>query len=236
MSRDAWVTPDNPGTGKRCRVVRFPDSDACEGIVAGALLLLSYPDNWEQLGTATPDEMANLFAETVSEFNKTELCMPVGAILPYGGSNLPDYYLLCDGSEYLQTDYPELYDAIGDTFGAATPGYFRVPDSRGRVLIGAGAGTGLTSRAVGDTGGDETVGLTAAQNGPHAHTTQPHTHGYVPASPSATTVGLEPPQPTAVPGVGVTDTAIVTVDSSGDGEAHENMPPFLAVNAIIRYR
>lgn len=66
--------------------------------------------------------------------------MPVGSILPYGGSTLPSGYLLCDGTEVSRTTYAELYSVIGDSFkGNKTPasGNFCLPDLRECTLKGA---------------------------------------------------------------------------------------------------
>lgn len=71
--------------------------------------------------------------------------MPVGAILPYMGATAPDYWLLCDGSEYDPNDLPELYAVNGD-FHAFDPhgGVFRVPDLRGRAPFGVADGVPTT--------------------------------------------------------------------------------------------
>lgn len=42
---------------------------------------------------------------------------PIGSIVPYGGSTAPSGWLLCDGSELLKANYPDLYAAIGDDYG-----------------------------------------------------------------------------------------------------------------------
>lgn len=67
--------------------------------------------------------------------------LPIGAIVPFGGNNIPDGWLECNGEVYLISEYQELYDAIGLTWvnssvhGAST-GYFCVPDLGGRVPVG----------------------------------------------------------------------------------------------------
>ena len=43
---------------------------------------------------------------------------PVGSIISYLGNNVPKHYLLCDGTVYNITDYPELAKHIKDEFGA----------------------------------------------------------------------------------------------------------------------
>jgi microcystin-dependent protein len=55
--------------------------------------------------------------------------------------------------------------------GGEAAGTFRAgPVVAGRTIVGAGQGPGLTNRAVAARFGVESVGLAAAQNGPHAHT------------------------------------------------------------------
>lgn len=77
--------------------------------------------------------------------------VPIGTVLPYAGpeTNVPDGYLLCDGSEYEQYRFRELFDVIGSTYNDI-PGKgslqstidstiqpsFRVPDMRGRFPLG----------------------------------------------------------------------------------------------------
>lgn len=63
--------------------------------------------------------------------------MPIGGVVAFAGDKTPQGFLICNGNEYRITDYPELYEAIGDKYGSATSGYFRVPDYRGRFLEGS---------------------------------------------------------------------------------------------------
>ena len=66
--------------------------------------------------------------------------MPVGTILPYGGTVPPRGYLFCDGSEQLIASFPELFSILGYTYkpvanllGLST---FALPDLRGRFALG----------------------------------------------------------------------------------------------------
>ncbi len=64
----------------------------------------------------------------------------------------------------------------GDGDGSTT---FNLPNPPGRTIVGGGAGAGLTACIAGQTGGAETVSLTAANNGQHNHTgstADPHRH------------------------------------------------------------
>lgn len=104
-------------------------------------------------------------------------------------SSVPGGWLLCDGSAVSRTTYAALFAAIGTTFGSGNgTSTFNVPDYRGRVVIGAGQGSGLTDRPLGSVGGAETVALTEAQVPAHTHPIS-HTHT-TPAHQHTTAVSL----------------------------------------------
>ena len=67
-----------------------------------------------------------------------DLGIPIGTILPFAGSNVPEGYLFCDGSEVERAKYGNLYDVIGTSYGIATLGVntFKLPDLRGRFPLG----------------------------------------------------------------------------------------------------
>lgn len=72
--------------------------------------------------------------------------VPIGSILPFGGSAAPDGFLLCDGTEYNSSTYPALFNVIGTAYGGSGT-TFKVPDLRTRVPVGAG--TGYSRGAIG---------------------------------------------------------------------------------------
>ena len=84
-------------------------------------------------GSAT----AGLIRETRDVF-VGDLGVPIGAIFPFAGINVPFGYLLCDGSEVEQVKYLDLYDTIGNTYGTPSIGFgtFKLPDLRGRFALG----------------------------------------------------------------------------------------------------
>jgi microcystin-dependent protein len=45
-----------------------------------------------------------------------DLGVPIGAIMPFAGTNIPSGYLLCDGSEVEIVRYRDLFDVISDTY------------------------------------------------------------------------------------------------------------------------
>ncbi len=102
-----------------------------------------------------------------SDIPVTQL-IPPGAMMDFGGTILPSGWLWQDGTYYAPSAYPALFAAIGYSHGQSGVN-FAVPDCRGRVSIGAGAGSALTNRTLGQTGGLEGVVLNLAQTPSHIH-------------------------------------------------------------------
>ena len=60
--------------------------------------------------------------------------MPAGSIIPFAGTNIPDGYLLCDGSAVSRTTYADLFAAIGTVYGSGDGSTtFNVPDLNDRL-------------------------------------------------------------------------------------------------------
>lgn len=66
-----------------------------------------------------------------------------GIVQAFAGTvdKVPEGWLLCDGAEYSIAAYPDLYSAIGNTYGGTTGSTFMVPDYRECVPVGAGQNT-----------------------------------------------------------------------------------------------
>lgn len=88
----------------------------------------------------------------------------------------------------------------------------------GRVIVGAGSGNGLTPRAVGSTGGAETHVLSLAEIPRHRHDTTE-------AGDANSTFGISG-EKRARHGVSWAQFATSFTDYAGDGQPHNNMPPF----------
>lgn len=80
-----------------------------------------------------------LIKETRDVF-MADLAVPIGAIFPFAGTNVPEGYLLCDGSEVESLRYNLLFDIIGTTYNGSVAlvgvGTYRLPDLRGRFALG----------------------------------------------------------------------------------------------------
>ena len=94
-----------------------------------------------------------------------------GIIQMFAGSTAPNGWLICDGSTVSRRTYGDLFKVIGTTYGAGNSNTtFTLPDMRGRLPIGAGIGTSLTTRTLGANLGAETVTLAETNLPPHTHT------------------------------------------------------------------
>ena len=116
--------------------------------------------------------------------------VPIGTLLPFAGASAPPDWLLCDGDEYSQTTYSDLYAVVSSAYntGGETAGYFRVPDLRGRMPVGkdnmggtaasrlTSGGSGVDGATLGATGGAETHTMTTTEMPSHTHIQNAHTH------------------------------------------------------------
>lgn len=140
--------------------------------------------------------------------------VPPGTIVPFAGSSAPTGWLLCDGGQYSTSSYSTLYTVIGTTYGGGN-GSFKVPDLRGRMPVGKNYGT---FSALGRTGGEETHVLTNAEMAPDVYMD-------VSGSRSTELVNI---------GGGNRWANTGRVNGAQAGRAHNNMPPYLVLNYIIK--
>lgn len=77
--------------------------------------------------------------------------LPIGIVLLYATTTAPEGWLVCNGQEVSKLTYSSLWNVISTTFGVATDpdNNFKLPDLQGRVIVGSGNGSGLTSRSIG---------------------------------------------------------------------------------------
>jgi microcystin-dependent protein len=237
-----FVVGSGVGDNYATFILTFPDVVWFKSALMGALFELTYPDNWQERGDVAVsfavEEAAQMISEVkVSAFNP----FPIGLILPFGSDTPPAGYLLCDGSGYPVTDYPELFGVIGYGFGGSS-GTFNVPNMVNAIPVGSGDTFGL-----GDTGGLARVTLSADEIPSHSHSaTAPtvidtgHSHVEGTTLPTAITIGAGVPAPAAVPSIGSTAPALTgitvlapDIGYTGGGNSHENMPPYVATAYII---
>lgn len=199
------------------RVVRL--DSALLYLANGALTALLDYQRYAQTGALTEDQVLAAMADMIDTYFNGAPPPPgdlmLGTIIPYATATPPAGVIECDGATYLTADFPALA-AVLDTAFIISPTQFRVPDLRGRTIIGAGTGSGLTARAVGALVGDETHVLTVAQLPAHNHS--------VNSTPNSTGGTANAFARAASHAGGTSLTA-----NQGSGAAHNNMQPSLAL-------
>lgn len=170
-----------------------------------------------------------------------------GIIYPFAGSAVPNGFLLCDGQAVSRTTYSELFNVIGTTYGEGDGSTtFNLPDLSGRFGVGSS-----DSYALGSVGGEAEHTLTVDEMPQHNHSASTssagaHAHsaryksfamsqssaGYAVLRRNQSGDGYDGTNTNAALSAG-SHTHTVTVNNSGGGQAHNNMPPYISLNYII---
>ena len=184
---------------------------------------------------------------------------PLGIVQMWAGVTVPEGYVLCNGQELRTTDYPELYKALGATFNNATSasgtkystrgGYFRVPDLRGRFVVGQ-HDSDNDYRTNGSAGGLKAVTLTEEQLPGHTHMVKDYTmipHGSGDCTVGNWTVGGTSyevgrdsvsgnPKRCQTDGDKRDNIQWIKhpTEKTGAGSTHENRPPYYVLAYIMR--
>jgi microcystin-dependent protein len=160
-----------------------------------------------------------------------------GQITMWPTASAPSGWLICNGTAVSRTTYATLYGVIGTTFGAGDGSTtFNLPNYQGNVPLGASGTYPLAS-----TGGSADAIVVS-----HTHTATVtdigHSHSY--SEPAAASNGqggggtntqtlMQNPPPSVNTGTSTTGISVTnaTTGSSGTGA---NLPPYLAINFIIK--
>ena len=94
----------------------------------------------------------------------------LGLIFPFAGTFAPQGTVQCWGQDMPQAQNQALFAILGTVYGGTSPN-FKMPDLRGRVLMGSGASPYLnnTNVAVGASGGTAATTLSLANLPLHSH-------------------------------------------------------------------
>lgn len=218
------LTPSEVGTGTGCLCLTIPGNGEWTDIILGLLDSLSVEGAWQADGIE-PNVAAEVFADI---YRSLVVCnpVPIGGIVQYAGASVPASlagWLVCDGTQFDGTEYPELAGVIGETYGARSGDLYRLPDLRNNAPFGAG-----DLYSAGDTGGSSTHTLQVTELASHVHS--------LPSEVELETVlfGVEQGA-TQVP-ISIVGGLQLQTDANGGAQPHNNMPPYIAVNFIIRAR
>lgn len=166
------------------------------------------------------------------------LCLVAGVVLPVSiaqadgpiigevrifagpAAKVPGGWWVADGSCFDTTDYPELYDVIGDIYddGVSCSGDERqLPALTGRFPVGC-----VSDGCVGTEGGESQHTLTLEEIPSHQHQLNYSSLTYIAPGSS---YGI----------AGASGQVYGTTTYVGGGQAHNNMPPYIGFYFIIAY-
>ncbi len=152
--------------------------------------------------------------------------LPIGAILPFSSDTIPNGWLLCDGSSFSTTSYPELFEIIGTTYGYDDERNPKLPDLRGRVAVGKKAATSSSDtdfNELGKIGGEKTHTLTVNEMPSHKHEL------IVNKQQGGVNAAFQPTWGTAF-----SSTDSNSVLTTGGDQPHNNLQPYIVQNYIIK--
>ncbi len=193
-------------------------------------------------------QIAELIQRQGTVETKVESAEPLGVIKMWAGKSLPTNYMFCDGSILKAEEYPELYEAIGDTFNTCNDkngsapssvqsGSFCLPDLRGRFIVGRDIKNDKNNRPeypeyndpdyteCGNTGGEKKHILTIEEMPKHSHNYTIYAKG------------SKDRQRLSGKRNNDSDTDDVRQTTEiGNNKAHENRPPYYVLAYIIKVR
>lgn len=201
--------------------------------------------------------MSTLAAITAQLASLSVGTVPVGSITMWAAATAPENWHLCNGDGLRMDLYPELYAVIGNTYGSPAPNWFFVPNLCGKFVVGLDP-SDTDYNALKKEGGAKKVTLTEQQLPSHTHgkgtlnstgcfpavdKEQNPLYGgafkrrsgywqtYLKGSESGDRWGaiVDYDWAKGVP-------ADAATDSTGGGQSHENRPPFITMNYIIKVR
>lgn len=157
----------------------------------------------------------------------------LGEVKIFAGNFAPRGFAFCNGQILPISQNTALFSLLGTNYGGNGTSNFALPNLQGQMPMHAGQGPGLTSRSVGEQGGEASVALLASQM-------PVHTHGLNASEGTGTTASPGP-------GVALAATAGMAVyrapsnlgamgaplAGAGGNQPHENRQPYLALTFII---
>jgi microcystin-dependent protein len=153
-------------------------------------------------------------------------------LFPYNFA--PRGWAFCQGQLLAISQNTALFSLLGTTYGGNGITTFGLPDLRGRCAVHVGQGPGLSPYDLGQVGGTETVTLSTSQIAPHPH---PANCLDANANTAAAANNIWAKDAGGNPQYGTTKAAGTMapniIGPSGNGQAHNNIQPYLALNYCI---
>ena len=205
---------------------------------------LAIGDNDTGIGYNSDDGSLTIYGDGGINVNgriqdKTGFVSPVGSVIAFAGSAAPDGWLLCDGSNYSTVDYNDLYAVIGTSFGSSG-GNFLVPDLRTRVPVGLSS-SDTQFQEIGDVGGEAEHTLSVGEMPSHQHDVARRDNENTGMGWASVSAGGNNGMVSSWSYGGdnnyyhPSDSDAYHAKPTGADSSHNNMPPFVVMNYIIKY-
>lgn len=147
-------------------------------------------------------------------------------VMMFAGNFAPRGWLLCNGQLMPLSQNTALFSLLGTSYGGDGRTTFGLPNLIRRFTMAWGNAPGLSSRDLGETGGEASVTLITSEMPAHSHSL-------------IGTLSEVRPRGTTAPVVlgaakgGDEGSSSNTLSVMGGGQPHNNMPPYLAVTFCI---
>jgi microcystin-dependent protein len=152
-------------------------------------------------------------------------------IFPYNFA--PSGWALCNGQLLPISQNTALFSLLGTTYGGDGKSTFALPDLQGCVPLQPGQGPGLSLRDLGETGGSDTVTLTAAEMPQHAHAVLARNELADSPAPGGMALARASGAYQTDAAQNLVPMADAALAPSGGGAPHNNRQPYLAFNFCI---
>lgn len=160
--------------------------------------------------------------------------VPVGAILAWAGVTAPDNFALCDGRQMDRTVYPQLYSVIQNIYGASG-NFFKLPDLKGRVIVARDQGNAQFVN-LNNLGGEAQHVLSVDEMPRHSHDIgNPNVANWRDMGIWGSNVSGGN-QWNIASGSSEGSLGKLSASDAGGSHPHNNMPPYIVLNYIIRIK
>lgn len=214
------------GAGDGSTTFNVPDPQGCAVVAAGSGKIT---ESFAAASVAIATDLITVSINADRWLTGVKVRMTTTGVLPTGIAAATDYYVI-----------------------RVSPTTIKLASSAANALAGtavditaAGSGTHtiastLTTRAIGDKGGEEAHSMIGAENGPHNHAITDPGHAHAMSAIayntnwSSNVGGGVIPNSTQTTSTNSNTTGI-SIQSNGSGQAHNNMPPFLTIGNLFIY-
>ncbi|WP_412972585.1 phage tail protein [Glaciecola sp. MF2-115] len=157
----------------------------------------------------------------------------LGEMIYFAGNFAPRGYAFCDGQLLSIAENSALFSLLGTTYGGDGRTTFALPDMRGRALMHAGNGPGLTPRSQGLKTGVEENTLTIATMQAHTHSLKVAAGAADSDNPSDAAIAEARMFKAGTSPTVTMDSSSITETGNTPPEPINNIQPTITLNCII---